>query len=62
MGTTGAGLNHEPNHWPLRWGGGSWILSIPAATEDCENQKTQTEIFLGLKRLKNDAHEIFLYV
>lgn len=51
MGTTKAVLNYGSNHWSAQ-PGGSWILGIPALTEDCENQKTQEEIFIGLKRLE----------
>lgn len=52
MGTTEAVLNYGSNHWSAQ-PGGSWILGIPALTEDCENQKTQAEMFIGLKRLEN---------
>ena len=51
MGTTRAVLNHGPNHW-LLGRGGSWILSIPAVTEHCENQETRAGIFLGLRMLE----------
>ena len=49
MGTTRAVSNHGPNHWSAQRVGGSWILGIPSVTEDCENQTTRAEIFLGLK-------------
>lgn len=57
MGTTRAVLNHGPNHWLLSRGG-SWILGIPAVTEDCENQKTRAEIFLGLKGLEKNGYSV----
>lgn len=40
---------------PLNRRGGAWILSIPTVTEDCENQKTWQEIFLGLKWMERNS-------